>query len=129
MSNSKQLPLITKEEFVKVITFLEEGTERFEKLVALMEEMSPGFYVDFFPQLPYQEKIIRLLELIMYEESGENSIISYFVYECQFGHNEELYDSPAFFIDNKPVQLKTAENLYDILVELNFTTKEGKKAE
>lgn len=117
MENNNNVPLISKEEFVEQINFIKSNGEKFNRLCDLMEELSPGFRVDFLPNFSYNEKIIRLLNILMHEDP-EDSLIDYYVYDLGFGEEEEL--KPQILFAHKIYSVATPEDLYDTLVHINF---------
>lgn len=118
MENNNNVPLISKEEFVEQINFIKETNEKFERLCDLMEELSPGFRVDFLPNLSYSDKIIQLLNMLMHE-NPEDSLIEYFIYELGFGV-AEFAPKPEIQFLNEIYDISTPEKLYDALVNINF---------
>ena len=85
-------PLITKEHFVMQLTYLKDLRKSFDKLNEAMEDLSPGFCVDFLPNLAFETKIIELLNFLM-NEPVDDSLIEFFVYENQFGDEKNpLYN-------------------------------------
>ena len=114
-------PTIKKQDFVDTLNFMKERDATFEKLIDQMEALTQGFYVDFLPNLSYNEQIIKLLNYLFKEEE-DNSLIEYFIYETEYGTNA---DASTIEIDEKKYDISTPEKLYDVLCELKFPVKWG----
>lgn len=134
MATTKQQPLITKEDFCKIINELAESEKSFLALQDAMEKVSPGFYVDFFPHYPFVDKIVHLLQILMndnpideYGVHARFSFIEYYIFDMSFGEDLKRGEHPVT-IDGKDYSPTTPEELYDVLVELNFNTKKGATA-
>ena len=112
-------PLISKEKFVEIINFMRERDTSFDIIASAMEKVCPGFSVDFVPNLSYNGKIIDLLNTFFPDEQ-EDSLIEYYVYETNYGteHGTEF-----IIVDEKEYDITTPEQLYDALVDINFTRK------
>jgi len=108
-------PLISKEEFVRLINLLIETRNQFNKLCETMEDLAPGFRVDFFPNCQYETEIIKLLSA---ELNETDDTIEYFMYDLEAGKAKEAKE--GLTVLNKTYDLSTPELLYDALVELNF---------
>ena len=104
-------PLISKEQFVKTLKFMQGNDATFDKLCAVMEELAPSFRVDFVPNLEYNTIIIQLLELL----TQSTNIIDYFVYELEYGTVSE--DKTVTSRSGKKFELKSPEDLYDAIVD------------
>lgn len=100
---------ISKEEFVEVINSIEEAMDlwdNIEKLVA-----NSNCQVGCQLEITHQATVIRLLELLTYDEY---EYIQWWIYETDFGkHGTEIYNSD----DSVEADIKTAEDLYDHLYE------------
>ncbi len=119
-----EMPLISKEAFVDQLNFLKEMRTKFDRLSELMEELSPGFRVDFIPNLSFEDKIIPLLSMLMHEPFGNafnDNLIEYFVDELDFGASETI--KPEFYEHGKKYKIPTPDKLYEALVEINFANK------
>lgn len=111
-------PLITKEHFVMQLTYLKDLRKQFDKLNDVMEDLSPGFRVDFLPNITFETKIIELLNFLM-NEPADDSLIEYFVYENDFGDESDIKYS-HIQCHGQDYDISTPEALYDTLVALNF---------
>ena len=111
-------PLITKEQFVKVMNFMKDRDESFEQLSDAMENLAEGFHVDFFPNYDYNAQIVFLLSLLL-NEPTEDTLIDYFIYELEWGKSNHA--STAFTFNNHQYDLSSIEKLYDALIDINFT--------
>ena len=113
-------PLISKENFVLSIEFMESMNRKFDKLSEMMEDMSPGCYVNFWPHLAYNDQIMDLLSLLMKEPVGQfdANLIELFCYDWNYG--SELPAKPVT-VNGTVFAPTTAAELYDALVAINFT--------
>lgn len=68
--------MISKDKFVKTLTFIYEKDNFFFELCHFLENLSPGNYVNFWPNFDYDDVIISLLK-----ESMTPAQISTFDYE------------------------------------------------
>lgn len=116
-------PLISKEKFVEIINFMREYDAAFGAIVSAMEKVTPGFSVDFFPNLSYDDKIIDILNLFFPEEQ-KDSLIKYYVYEANYGTEHGM---EVIYVNDKEYNITTPEQLYDALVDLSFTRKKEEK--
>ena len=112
-------PLISKEKFVEIIKFMREYDAAFGAIVSAMEKVVPGFTVDFFPNISYDDKIIDILSLFFPEEQKEN-LINYYVYEANYGTEHGM---EVIYVGLKEYDITTPEQLYDALVDISFTRK------
>lgn len=126
---SSELPLISKDDFIKTIDLMKSMDHKFKSLQDAMEELSPGSYVDFWPHLTYDGAIMKLLAILMKEplDTISMNIIELFCMDWNYGDSVPEY--PEYYIDDdKPIKpLHTPAELYDYLVELNFTTPSTSK--
>ena len=113
-------PLISKEKFVKIINFMREYDTSFDIIASAMGKVCPGFSVDFVPNLSYDGKIIDLLNTFFPEEQ-EDSLIEYYIFETNYGTEHGM---EVIYVDDKEYDITTPEQLYDALVDINFTRKE-----
>lgn len=104
-------PLISKEQFVKTLKFMQSNDATFDRLCAAMEELAPSFRVDFVPNLEYNTIIIQLLELL----TQSTNIIEYFVYELEYGTAPG--DKTFTPRSGRKFVLDSPENLYDAIVD------------
>ncbi len=118
MNTEEKKPLLSKEEFVELIRFIKETDEKFNNLIEAMEALSPGFFIDFFPQLSYVDRIIMLLNLIFHEPEPKDSLIEYFIYTLNCG--KDKFAKEGITCDGKTYDLSSPELLYDAMVELYF---------
>ena len=102
------------------MNFIKEMDDKFSTLSHSMEVLSEGFYVDFFPNLAYNNKLIDLLDILMGEPNHDQSLISYFIYDLDYGTAEHAEEAIVFLSNNIVFDLTTPELLYDALVEINF---------
>lgn len=104
-------PLISKEQFVEVLTFMQEQDAKFDKLCAAMEDLAPSFRVDFVPNLEYDSFIIELLEAL----TQSTNIIEYFV--CELNYGTLLGDKTVTTRSGRKFELNSPEALYDAIVD------------
>lgn len=104
---------ISKEEFCKVIKRLEEVQDKQDKICsALGAVVDTGDLTDV---------VIRLLEKLINapvykaDDIYEGSDISYFIYEIDFGR--AWTPDSITEIDGTPIDISTAEKLYDYLLK------------
>lgn len=105
---------ISKEEFCKIMEQLKEYQDKYDKICGAL-----GAVVDIGD---LSDIVIKLLEKLMnvpvYKaENGiyEGSDISYFMYEIDFGR--AWTPDSITEIDGTPIDISTAEKLYDYLLE------------
>ena len=110
-------PLITKEEFVSVLNFMQSQDAKFDSLCETLEGLAPGFRVDFLPNLSYNEQIIKLLNILVCSPE-QDSLIDYFIYELDWGRYEK--SNTALMFRGEPIDLSTPEKLYDAIVKVYF---------
>lgn len=104
-------PLISKEQFVEVLTFMQKQDTKFDELCAIMEELASSFRVDFVPNLEYNGFIIQLLELL----TQSTNIIDYFIYELEYGSVDG--DKTVTSRSGRKFELKSPGDLYDAIVD------------
>ena len=101
--------VISKEDFVSYMNFIEKKQLLQNKFCSVLEELSENCYCDAFIYSDYEEKLVNLLTQIMEDES---ELITY-----------KLYEFDQFDAAQKAKQLKetpeveTWETVYDYLIE------------
>lgn len=120
--------LLTKREFVDIINRLREATELVDKVEELFRNSRENLECDFCNaaslQISHEGIVVELLEKIMRDE-GE--IISYYIYELDFGKE---YVEGSVSDENGNIDISTPEKLYDFLVtehEKKMATNNKKK--
>lgn len=106
--------MLSKKDFNDVMSFIQERQKvEFEINGIFSKEF---FDCSFFPYSKYEAMMIKLLSIIMEDES---SWISYFIYELEFGEKYEDGDITATDKDGKEVviPMKTIDDLYQVLVD------------
>lgn len=106
--------MLSKKDFNDVMSFIQERQKvEFEINGIFSKEF---FDCSFFPYSKYEAMMIKLLSIIMEDESGW---ISYFIYELEFGEKYEDGDITATDKDGKEViiPMKTIDDLYQVLVD------------
>lgn len=115
------VPVISKEKFVDILVFLQNQDKRFEKLSNITDTLAPGFHTNPFFNLSYNEKIISILDEMFGFKNGEDSMIAYFIYELDYG--KKSADTPILAPDGSPIDLSSADKLYDFLIKTHPSTK------
>lgn len=100
------MPIISKEEFIDYITFIEEQAKKQDKFLEALKEMSPGSYCDCFLYNAYEDKLIDLLQKIMNDTEDD---IGYYLYEMS---SEESYPRD----EKGNILYKDKESLYNFLI-------------
>ncbi len=104
--------MISKENFVKYMKFIEAKQLQENKLADILEEMSPTFRCDALVYADYEENFLELLREVMQDKTD---LIGYKMYEFdQFDEEEkakQLLETP---------EVESWETVYDFL-----TSKEG----
>ncbi len=106
--------MLSKKDFNDVMSFIQERQKvEFEINGIFSKEF---FDCSFFPYSKYEAMMIKLLSIIMEDESGW---ISYFIYELEFGEKYEDGDITATDKDGKEVMIpmKTIDDLYQVLID------------
>lgn len=120
-----QKPLISKEEFVKQLEYIRITRERFLNLSKALEDLSPEYRCDFFPNDDFELHIVDLLNTLMFEDP-KDSLISYFLYELDFGFWNKDGEPGKIRVASEQgwgetYDISTPAKLYDALVDINFT--------
>lgn len=107
---------LSKEEFVDIISRLQEASELVDKVEELFRNSRENIDCDFCNgaglQISHEGIVVDLLQKLMRDEQVEN--ISYFIYELDYGKRFEL----GMVMDgDTPIDMGTSEKLYDYLVE------------
>lgn len=103
-------PIITKKQFVEMINGFELIYRKEEKISDfLYKELECSIMVT--PSNNYQELFLDLMKLIM---NDDGDWISYYIYDLDFGSNYR--DGTIIDKDNKDIKLRTASDLYDLLL-------------
>ena len=106
--------MLSKKDFNDVMSFIQERQKvEFDINGIFSKEF---FDCSFFPYSKYEAMMIKLLSIIMEDESGW---ISYFIYELEFGEKYEDGDITATDKDGKEVMIpmKTIDDLYQVLID------------
>lgn len=106
--------MLSKKDFNDVMSFIQERQKIEFKINEIFSE--EFFDCSFFPYSKYEAMMIKLLSIIMEDESGW---ISYFIYELEFGEKYEDGDITATDKDGKEViiPMKTIDDLYQVLID------------
>ena len=112
----KRSNILTKEEFVKVIKKIQKAFDFDKKVEDLY--YGAGYQSPEHPDL--YTSLIRVLDRMFYtdEDRESNNFISdidYFCVELDFGRNYK--PGMIEYADGTPIDLSTAEKLYDYLME------------
>lgn len=104
---------MNKKEFCEVINFIVDQHNKQEKLQEAMKEMSPDFFVDFYPYSQYEDQLVSILNKLFGQEDSEYPDISYYLYELDYGKDYEKY--PIEMPDGRKIFLSSPEILYDFI--------------
>lgn len=114
-------PLLSKEEFVKVINHLKEATELQDKVNQLFRNSRDNIENDNMNaaslQISHESTVVKLLEKIMGDNNMVWSDIEYFIYELDYG--KRYKQGSVTDADGKEIDFSTAEKLYDYLTTKN----------
>ena len=106
--------LLTKEEFVDIITRLRESSDLVDKVDTLFRESRENVECDFCNaaglQISHEPIVVNLLQKIMRDEAED---ISYFIYELDYGRD---YKHGSVTDSNSVVDMGTPEALYELLI-------------
>lgn len=105
---------MTKERFVYLINFIKDHYSLEARLCDVLEAMSPGCYVDAFVYSDYASELTKTIKEAM-GLPEENEDIEYFMYDLNFGH--EWAPGTITDANGKDINLSSAENVYDYLIE------------
>lgn len=106
--------MLSKKDFNDIMSFIRERQKTEFKINKMFSEEFSD--CNFFPYSKYEAMMIKLLSIIMEDESGW---ISYFIYELEFGEEYEDGDITATDKDGKEVMIpmKTTDDLYQVLID------------
>jgi len=105
----KNKMLLSKQEFVTYMEFIQKKSLQQDKFCKALEELSPETYCDVFLYGDYEDKLLKLITKVMYDHT---ELITY-----------KLYDFDNFDAKHKAKQLQetpeveTWETVYDYLVK------------
>lgn len=112
-SQSKGVTL-SKEEFVDIIARLQEATELVENVDDLFRKSRENIECDFCNgaglQISHEGVVVKLLEKLL---NDEGEIISYFIYELDYGKE---YKRGCISDCDGDIDISTSEKLYDFLL-------------
>ena len=101
--------MLSKELFIETIDFIRERNDQENKIHQMFrEEFTDGI---FWPYSRYENQLVKVLAEIMHDQ--ETEWISYYCYEKDYGRDDRL---EVFDKNNNKIPLKTAEDLYNLLV-------------
>lgn len=105
--------MISKEKFIDIINklkevndFVDETNERARKL---NDAIMSDFYNTMSLSISHESLVVELLENMF-----NSDMISYWIYECNYGRDFSLGDLE---VDGIEIDLSTAEKLYDYLIK------------
>lgn len=107
--------MITKQEFVDIINQLKEVNDFVEETNSKARELQEVIELDFFNArslaISHETNVVFLLKIMF----NDTDIISWWIYELDYGRK---YETGCFTeADGTPIDVSTAEKLYDYLVE------------
>lgn len=112
--------MLSKEIFVEMIEFIRDRSDAQDKISNLFKNEFEDSI--FWPYMKYEVKMCKLLTHIMQDE--ETEWIDYFCWERDFGRDTTLGEVRE--ADGTPIPFKTAEDLYNLLVD-NIKERENLK--
>ena len=107
--------MITKSKFISILKQLQQATElqnSVDKLIRDNENITGG--LDSGIIVSHETLVIDLLDYI-FNQREEESWISYFIYEGEYG--KRLESNSVTEEDGTPIDITTAEKLYDFLID------------
>lgn len=110
--------MITKDQFVKIINRLRDYNDLQDKIQDLFRDNIDNQEIDFMNAgsicVGHETIVVQLLEN-MFNDVGEYSTISWWIYECNYGRRKDM----TYIIepDDTWIDLSTPEKLYDYLVK------------
>lgn len=106
--------MITREEFVEIINNLKEVNDFVKETNEKARKLHNSIVSDFFDasslSISHEDIVVKLLENMF----NDKDIISWWLYDKDYGRNEKLKMWDEF---GNEIDLRTAEKLYDYLVE------------
>lgn len=104
--------MISKETFIERLGEIFKAEEEDDKLDQALYAIAPSDFTGF-ARPEYREKLLRQLQ----EDTGDtgHDYIGWWIYDCQKG-NCETDEDCTIYIDGKPFVVRTASDLYDLLV-------------
>lgn len=103
--------MLTKEQFLEYIDFIEDKNAQQMKLADIFSDMCPGFYCD---TLVYSDIIDKLLDLLAHIMNDTSELIEYKMYEynnfSKEDQLEELKENP---------ECESWETVYNYLINKN----------
>lgn len=107
--------MITKSKFIKIINKLQQATKLQEDMYKLLKQNSDiTDGVDCGIVICHEQIVVDLLNHIFKQDRNE-SWVSYFIYEGNYG--QSLQVDSVQEEDGTPIDITTAEKLYDFLIE------------
>lgn len=118
--NTNTLP---KELFVSTLNFITAMDTKFDDLCTSLEALSPGEYVNFFPNFQYNNIIIDLICASF--TPSEREFFYYWYYECDAG---QTYLQHIKHYSSECPPISSFEDLYDFLAyPLEYLEKHAKE--
>lgn len=113
MENKPQVGTLTftKELFVSIIGQMQKQSEHDKKCSEAFGVILPDDFVTTYNNYILYDQLIELLQLAM-NDPIENSIITYFIWDLEYGKN---WEKEKVLIDGKEYQLRNASDLWDAL--------------
>ena len=104
--------LLNRQEFKECMEFIKERKDMEHTLNKIFTKEFENSI--FYPYSRYETKYIKLLQKIM-DDNEDNSIIEYFIYECDFGNTH--FENPNIIdkTNNKEWYINSIDALYDYL--------------
>lgn len=111
--------MLSKKTFVETINFLKEQSEKVETFNKLGNEIFGDFDIYLFKD---EDRIVKLLAEAM---DDRFEWLEYFIYENDYG--KDLRPDSVQEADGTPIDITTAEKLYDFLAYEHEERKRSKK--
>lgn len=110
----KENKILSKEQFVKALKELQQVDEFTAEVNEVIRKHRDDICTDFINGdglgVAHKDLVIELLDKIMGSQSKD---VDYWVYELEYG---KKYFEGCVLQDDKPVDISTAEKLYDYMV-------------
>lgn len=101
--------MITKKQFIKYMN-------EFQHLEIIEDEITKAFrkLSSDFNQIHFGRYIDLISSILKDTFNDKNDWISYWIYDLEFG---KKYEPNSVTMNKKPIKMKTAGDLYDVLME------------
>lgn len=107
--------MLNRKSFKSYINFIKEKNEQQNKLCSILEDMSPGCFVDAFIYAEYEQNLLSLIKEVMALKEDDD-ILDYWMYDLDYGKNY----TDGCFTDPKTkeaIDISTIDKLYTYLTK------------